>query len=73
MSYGIIRAKFVKQYESTRYNFQFCKSVKILYSGCKETLQSLFHAITVFPLAIEAIPSNTSSASSFRSPNFTAS
>ena len=39
MSYGIIRAKFVKQYESTRYDFRFCKSVKFLYSECKETLQ----------------------------------
>ncbi len=40
MSYGIIRAKITKQYESTRYDFRFCKSVKILYSGCKETVQS---------------------------------
>ncbi len=39
MSYGIIRAKIVKQYESTRYDFRFCESVKILYSECKETLQ----------------------------------
>jgi hypothetical protein len=37
MSYGIIRAKFVKQYESTRYDFRFCKSVKFLYSGVKKS------------------------------------
>ena len=41
MSYGIIRAKFVKQYESTGYDFRFCKSVKILYSGVKK-LYNLF-------------------------------
>ncbi len=45
MSYGIIRAKFVKQYESIRYDFRFCKSVKFLYSECKETLQSIFQIV----------------------------
>ncbi len=40
MPYGMIRAKIIKQYESTRCDFCFCKSVKFLYSGCKETLQS---------------------------------
>ena len=43
MSYGIIRAKFVKQYESTRYNFQFCKSVKFLYSGVKKLYSERCH------------------------------
>ena len=34
---------------------------------------SFFNAITEFPITIETISSNTSSASSFRNPNFMAS